>query len=346
MDRVDTADRVEKVSSVGRKSTSSLTTWLARREILLMVLIVVIALVVRSLHPDFFKLRNLEFILLNSVVLGLIAMGQTFVILSKGIDLSVAPIMGLSAVVTGMMSTKQGLPLWTAVLLSLAIGLVLGMFNGWLISLIRIPPIIATLGTLSLYGGLMFIYTNGVQVTSVPSSYAQFGNGFLLPGLPTPVVILFAVALGCWFVLRYTIFGRNVYAVGNNYDAARNAGVPVRSTVFFSYAISGLLAGFAGLIYVAYTAAATATTGTGDNIELQSIAAALIGGTAVAGGRGNAFGSLLGSIFMTLVLTGLIFMRVPAIWNSAGEGVLILVAVMADVFMNARRKQKALGGLA
>ncbi|MEU9207640.1 ABC transporter permease [Streptomyces sp. NPDC048415] len=303
---------------------------LRNRSAQLVVALLVISALVGSVHPGFLTRGNIEFIMLNSVVLGLIALGQTFVIISRGIDLSVAPIMGLTAVVTGLMSTRNGLGLWPAVLLALAIGLVLGAVNGLLVSVVRIPPIIVTLGTLGLFGGFQFLYTNGDQVTSVPASYAAFGNNTLVPGLPRPVLLLVVLTVVCWAVLRYTAFGRNVFAVGNNERAARAVGIPVRLTVFSTYLVSGLLAGLAGLVYIAHTAAATATTGTAESMQLQSIAAVLIGGTMISGGRGGVLGGVLGSLFLSLVLTALVFSGVPAIWNTAGQGVLILIAVLLD----------------
>ncbi|MFC9849137.1 ABC transporter permease [Streptomyces sp. NPDC060223] len=303
---------------------------LRNRSAQLVVALLVISALVGSFHPGFLTRGNIEFIMLNSVVLGLIALGQTFVIISRGIDLSVAPIMGLTAVVTGLMATRNGLGLGAAVLLALAIGLVLGAVNGFLVSVVRIPPIIVTLGTLGLFGGFQFLYTNGDQVTSVPASYDAFGNNPLVPGLPRPVLLLGVLTVVCWAVLRYTVFGRNVFAVGNNEPAARAVGIPVRLTVFSTYLVSGLLAGLAGLVYIAHTAAATATTGTAESMQLQSIAAVLIGGTMISGGRGGVLGGVLGSLFLSLVLTALVFSGVPAIWNTAGQGALILIAVLLD----------------
>ncbi|MFE9768014.1 ABC transporter permease [Streptomyces sp. NPDC005808] len=313
---------------------------LRNRSAQLVVALLVISALVGSVHPGFLSRGNIEFIMLNSVVLGLISLGQTFVIISRGIDLSVAPIMGLTAVVTGLMSTRNGLGLGAAVLLALVIGLVLGAVNGFLVSVVRIPPIIVTLGTLGLFGGFQFLYTNGDQVTSVPASYDAFGNNTLVPGLPRPVLLLAVLTVVCWAVLRYTVFGRNVFAVGNNEPAARAVGIPVRFTVFSTYLVSGLLAGLAGLVYIAHTAAATATTGTAENMQLQSIAAVLIGGTMISGGRGGVLGGVLGSLFLSLVLTALVFSGVPAIWNTAGQGVLILIAVLLDA-----RLSRPVGGV-
>jgi len=287
--------------------------------------------VVGALNHDFLGVQNLRFILLNSVVLSLVALGQTLVIAMRGIDLSVAPLLGLAAMVCGLLAQSHGLPLGYAVLLCVAIGLVLGTLNGLLVATLKIPPIVVTLGTYSLYSGLTFLYSDGTQVDSVPPTYAAFGNGHLfdwLP-LPTPVLVLLVVLALCWFLLRHTRFGRSILAVGNNDAAAYHAGLPVKWVRVRVYAISGVLACFAGLMFLCYTGSATVTAGTGDHIELQSIAVALVGGTAIAGGRGNLVGTVLGSLFLSVVLTALVFLHVPPIWYSAGEGVMILAAVQS-----------------
>lgn len=309
------------------------------REVTLLVAIFAVVLGVGVLRPSFMSFSNIEFMVLSSVVLGLVGISQTFVIITRGIDLSVSAVLGLSAMVFGLLSTTSAMPLWQVLPLCLAMGAVLGCFNGFLVAWLKIPPIIATLGTYSLYGGLTFIYSNGLQVDQVSPDFAAFGNGNLIPGLPvpTPVLALIAVAAAAWFVLNHMKFGRNILAIGNNAAAAYNAGISVRRTLLVVYTISGALAAFAGLVFVAYTGSATATTGTGDHVELQSIAIALIGGTAIAGGRGNLAGTVIGSVFLSVVITALVFLQVPAIWYSAGEGLMILAAVT----LGARRSSNA-----
>ena len=309
------------------------------REVTLLIAIFAVVLGVGVLRPSFMSFSNIEFMILSSVVLGLAGISQTFVIITRGIDLSVSAVLGLSAMVFGLLSTTSSMPLWQALPLCLAMGAVLGSFNGFLVAWLKIPPIIATLGTYSLYGGLTFIYSNGLQVDQVSPNFAAFGNGNLIPGLPvpTPVLALAAVAAAAWFVLNHMKFGRNILAIGNNAAAAYNAGISVRRTLLAVYTISGALAAFSGLVFVAYTGSATATTGTGDHVELQSIAIALIGGTAIAGGRGNLAGTVIGSVFLSVVITALVFLQVPAIWYSAGEGLMILAAVT----LGARRSSNA-----
>jgi ribose/xylose/arabinose/galactoside ABC-type transport system permease subunit len=311
------------------------------REAALVGVTVALIVVLGIVQPRFALPENLRFMLLGSVVLSLVALGQTFVIAMRGIDLSVAPLLGLSAMVCGMLAQSQGLPLWSALCLSLAIGAVLGAFNGLLVSALSIPPIVVTLGTYSIYSGFIFIYSQGTQVFSVPPAYAHLGNGFLFSWLPVPipVLVLLVVLALCSFLLGYTRFGRALLAVGNNDVAAYNAGIPVGRIRVAVYALSGMLASFAGLIFLCYTGSATVTAGTGDHIELQSIAVALVGGTAISGGRGNLIGTVLGSLFLSVVLTALVFLRVPAIWYSAGEGLMILATVQSGLRRRANRAE-------
>ena len=301
------------------------------REIALVAVTIATVLLVGAFHRDFMSLQNLRFMLLGCVVLSLLSLGQTVVIATRGIDLSVAPVLGLSAMVTGLMAQTGGLPLYAAFAIALAIGLVLGTLNGLLVARLAIPPIITTLGTYSLYSGLIFVYSNGTQVDAVPRSYAILGNGVLSSALPVPipVLVLGVVLLVMWYVIGHTRFGRAILAIGNNQQAAYNAGIPVTATQVGAYTISGVLAALAGLMFLSYTGSATVTTGTGDHMELQSIAVALIGGTAIAGGRGSVLGTVLGSLFLSVILTALVFVHVPPIWYSAGEGVMILLAVTA-----------------
>ena len=312
-----------------------------RREITLVVATLATILIVSLFRHNFMSVQNLRFMLLNSVVLSLLALGQTLVIATRGIDLSVAPILGLSAVVTGLLAQSSGLPLAGAFAIALLIGLVLGTINGFLVARLAIPPIITTLGTYSLYSGLMFVYSNGTQVDSVPHAYSVLGNGLVAPYLPIPfpVVVLGVVLLLTWFMLGHTRFGRALLAIGNNNAAAYNAGIGVTSTQVRAYALSGMLAALAGLMFLCYTGSATVTTGTGDHMELQSIAVALIGGTAIAGGRASMIGTVLGSLFLSVVLTALVFVHVPPIWYSAGEGLMILVTVASG------RRRQAMGGI-
>ncbi|HWF42088.1 MAG TPA: ABC transporter permease [Acidothermaceae bacterium] len=303
---------------------------LRRRELLLLVAMVIIVIASTAAHPYFWSSRNISFILADSMVTTILALGETFVMLSRGIDLSVAPMMGLSAVIVGFRVQDHGLTLVPAILLGIAVGLALGLGNALLVAIVGLPPIIATLGTLSVYGGLQFVITGGRQVDTVPNSFTDLGSKLLFHGVPR-LLILGLVMVGITgFVLRHTVFGRSVYATGDDAEAAFRAGIPVKRTLFFCYLSCGACSGLAGVVYLMRTGSAVATTGTDNNSNLLAIAAALIGGTALTGGRGGAVGALAGAVFLSLTLAAMVFAHIGAVWQPAGVGVLILLAVVGD----------------
>ena len=222
-------------------------------------------------------------------------------------------------------------------------GLVLGVGNAVLVGLVRLPPIIATLGTLSVYSGLEFVVTNGNQVDTIPSSITNLGSDTVLPGIPVILLLTLPFVLIAAFVLRHTRFGRSIYAVGDDAEAAYRAGIGVQQTLFSTYLISGLLSGLGGVAFLIYTSGASSTTGINDN--LTAIAAAIIGGTALTGGVGGAFGAFVGSVFLTVTLTAMSFAHVADVWQP-GVGVLVLLAVVYDSrsrrpggFRRARRRR-------
>jgi ribose/xylose/arabinose/galactoside ABC-type transport system permease subunit len=258
--------------------------------------------------------------------------------IGRGIDLSVGAIMGLSAIVVGFRIQNDGMTLLPAVLLGAAVGIVLGVGNAVLVGLVRLPPIIATLGTLSVYSGLEFVVTNGNQVDTIPSSITDLGSDTVLPGVPVILLLTLPFVLVSAWVLRYTVFGRSVYAVGDDAEAAYRAGIGVQRVQFLTYVISGLFAGLGGVAFLIYTSGASSTTGINDN--LTAIAAAIIGGTALTGGVGGAFGALVGSVFLTVTLTAMSFAHVSDVWQPAGVGVLVLLAVVYDSRSRAGRKRR------
>jgi ribose/xylose/arabinose/galactoside ABC-type transport system permease subunit len=295
---------------------------------LVVAAIVLIIAASTAAHPYFWSSGNLAFIFADSVVIALLALGESFVMLGRGIDLSVGSMMGLSAIIVGFQIQNHGMTLIPAILLGAAIGLVLGAGNGILVGVFRLPPIIATLATLSVYSGLEFVTTNGNQVDTIPDSFTNLGSDTVLPGIPVILVLILPIVIIAAVVLRHTVFGRSIYAVGDDAEAAYRAGIPVQRVLFTTYVISGLCAGLAGVAFLIYTSGASSTTGINDN--LSAIAAALIGGTALTGGRGGAFGALVGSVFLTVTLTAMSYAHIGDIWQPAGVGVVVLLAVISD----------------
>lgn len=318
-----------KQASVVLRRMRSVT---GNRNLQLAILILAISGAAVVANPGLLSSRVLANILIAAMVTAFVAMGQLLVLITKGIDLSVAPIMGLSAVIVGFQAQDHGLSLPVGLLLGAGVGVILGMGNGFLVSIVRMPPIIATLATFSVYGGLQFVVTGGDQVNAIPDEYTRWGvvtNSVL--GVP-PLFWAGIAAMGALtFVLRRTVFGRNLYAVGGDVDEAVRLGIPTRRVVFTAYVACGMLAGIAGVVYLMRTGSADSITGTQTNENLNAIAAALVGGASLTGGRGTAIGTVLGSIFLALTLVAMGgAAHIPPVWQPAGVGVLILVAVLAD----------------
>jgi ribose/xylose/arabinose/galactoside ABC-type transport system permease subunit len=303
---------------------------LRRREVQLLAAILGLFALCTALHPPFGVSSNIAFILADSTIIMIVGVGQTIVVLGRGIDLSVSPILGIATVSIGFPASASNLNIWLALLFALLIGFGLGIGNGLLVSLVGIPPIIATLATLTIYGGFQFIICGGYSVINIPAVYTNFGSANIVPGVPWLVVIGAGVVALAYLFLTRTVTGRSVYAVGNNADAAFRAGIPVRRVLFTTYVISGVLAGLAGFIYLAQIGSATSTSGSDGNTNLMSIAAALIGGTTLLGGRGGPVGTALGAVFLSEALQAMISFRINELWDPAGVGVLILIAVVAD----------------
>jgi ribose/xylose/arabinose/galactoside ABC-type transport system permease subunit len=303
--------------------------WLGRRrEVLVAAAIIFVIAISTAVHSYFWSSANISFIFADSIVVAFLALGESFVMLGRGIDLSVGAIMGMSAIIVGFRIQNHGMTLGPAILLGAAVGIVLGVGNAVLVGVTRLPPIIATLGTFSVYSGLEFVVTNGNQVDTIPNSITNLGVNTVLPGVPVILIATLPFFIVAALVLRYTTFGRSVYAVGDDAEAAYRAGIPVQRTLFWTYVIAGLFSGLAGVVFLIHTSGASSTTGNTDN--LSAIAAALIGGTALTGGRGGAFGALIGSVFLSATLTALSYLHVSDVWQPAGVGVLVLLAVISD----------------
>ena len=309
---------------------SGLRVFTGNRQATLAAFMILLLLVMLVTNPSFLKPSNMLGIVLNAATVGILALGEVAVIVTKGIDLSIGAVMGIVTLVVGQLSLG-GWPVWLGLVVGLVVGLIAGAINGLMISWLKIPPIIVTLGTLSVYSGIMYVVTNGNWVENLPSQLTAIGN-FKVWFIPGPVLILIICLICVAVFLRFTVTGRHIYAIGNNADAARLAGVRESRVVFLPYVISGLLAGVAGILYISYNGFSTPTTGANSNLD--AIAAAVIGGTNVFGGRGSALGAVLGAVLLGIISEGLVFFHLPAVWNQAAEGLIILVAVISDAALS------------
>ena len=281
-----------------------------------------------SLSSDkFLSGTNFESIVISVAVLGIIALAVNQVVLCGEIDISTGSMMGLCAVAAGAVALSTGgliLPLLAAV----AVGALCGAINGLLVTAGRIPSIIVTLGMLYALRGVILLVTGGTWITGVPNEARVLGTGTVL-GVGYPVIILFALFLVMELVSRHSTWGRNVFAVGGNRRAARFAGLPIDRVRFLAFTLVGVFVGIASVIYMGRAGSVQTNTGTG--LELQVVAAVVIGGTSISGGRGSSLAALTGAVLIGVILNGLVLLGVPGIWQQAVLGALILLAVATDV---------------
>ncbi len=300
------------------------------REVGIVIFIVVLGAVVTLLNSAFLSADNFRDILLNISILIIVALAQTMVIITRGIDLSVGSIIGLTAMmVSYFIVAFPGLPPLLAIPIGIALGAVLGGINGLLIAGGGVPPIIVTLGTLSIYRGLVFFYSQGkwINAYEMPTGFRQLAKGTLL-GVPNLILFALIVAILVYYFLRYSRKGRDIYTVGSNPDAARFAGIPIKQTIFQVYLISGCLCGLAGVLWASrFEAAQTNTAG---GFELQTVAASVVGGVNIFGGSGTVLGVVLGAFLLGIINNALTLVRISPFWQLAAQGLLILLAVIVD----------------
>jgi ribose transport system permease protein len=301
---------------------------------LIVLLVAVGALTLAS--PEFLTGNNLANLARQVAIFGILAIGQLMVILTGGIDLSVGSILGLAGAVTAQLLVA-GMPIIPAILIGVVVGAVLGLANGVLVTRFKLPPFIATLGMLGIARGVVLVITNANTIQGLPDSFQRLANGTVV-GIPNLLIIFVIITGIAWFTLNRTIFGRYVYAVGSNPEAARLAGVPVAMVTTSVYVIGGVLAAVGGVLMTSRLGAGVPTAGTG--FELQAIAACVIGGASLSGARGSAIGAACGALIIGVLNNGGNLLAINAFYLQIAIGALVLVAVGFDQ-MNTRKKARA-----
>ena len=285
--------------------------------------------------------QRLTIMILQVAVIGIIAVGVTQVIITGGIDLSSGSVVGVTAMIAASVAQAStwpralypaltDLPAIVPITLGLCVGLLAGLINGWLIAKTKIPPFIATLGMMVSARGLSKWYTKGQPVSGLTDQFNFIGTGIW------PVIVFLVVALIFHIALRYTRYGKFTYAIGANVQAARVSGINVEAHLIKVYAIAGMLAGLAGVVTAAR--AQTAQAGMGVMYELDAIAAAVIGGTSLAGGVGRITGTVIGTVILGVMTSGFTFLRVDAYYQEIVKGMIIVAAVVVDVYRQKKRK--------
>lgn len=323
---------VSEQSLTARFSGSWLRDQLIRHAMVVVMLLIISYFSYRSAR--FGTLDNLQTIGVAAAPFALIALGQTLVILTGGIDLSVGSIIALSAMTAAV--TVKGHPerLWLCVLVALFVGLAAGAVNGFLVAKVNVPPFIATLGMLAIASGLAYVVGGGAPINGLPGDFGKIANTQIF-GLQIPVLVMIVGVIVLATVMHRTSYGMRIYAVGGNPVAAEIAGVKTGRILFSVYALSGLLAGLSGVMLASRVISGPPNLGQG--YELDAIAAVVIGGASLLGGRGSIWGTALGLLLIQTLNNGLDILVVPAYWQSVIKGVLIIAAVAVDVWSVKRR---------
>lgn len=293
-----------------------------------LVALVVLVILVTIMNPSFLSSVNLLNLLRQVSVNALIAFGMTFVILTGGIDLSVGSTLALSgAFVAGLISS--GMSPLLAMIAGLMVGAILGMINGLLIAKGNMAPFIATLATMTIYRGLTLVYTNGNPITGIGDSFLfQFiGRGYLF-GIPFPIIIMLVSFALLFVLLHKTAFGKKTYAIGGNIKAAKLAGVNTDRVQMWIYTLSGLMASLSGIILTSRLNSAQPTAG--QAFEMDAIAAVVLGGTSLSGGKGRIFGTLVGALIIGTINNGLNLLGVSSFYQQIIKGIVIIIAVLLD----------------
>src|SRR3954453_17733711 len=314
-----------------------MTEWVFRvRELGIVVVLIALIAVTGILEPRFLDAASLRNLALNASIFAILAAGQTLVLVTRNVDLSVGSVLGLSAYFAGdLLSKHQGLPLPLVFVAGMLLGAACGLFNGVLVTWGRVPALVVTLGTLYIFRGLAFLWTNGTQVNAetLPDSFLNLGTDSIL-GVPILVIIalIVLVVVGQW--LRDYRAGRELYAIGSNPEGARLAGVRSQRRVLTAFVLAGALAGLGGVLFTARFGTVDATAGVG--YELTVIAAAVVGGVAIFGGVGSVYGAALGALLLGTITSSLIILKVEAFWQQAAIGALLLLAIAFDRLVGLR----------
>jgi rhamnose transport system permease protein len=300
------------------------------RELGIVVALALVVIPTALVNPRFVDAQSIRDLLLNASVVAVLAVGQTLVVVTRNVDLSVGSTLGLSAFLTAQtFADHPDTPIVLSLLVGVAIGVVCGLVNGVLVAVGRVPSLVVTLGTLYVFRGVDFALAQGKQVNAsdLPDDLLDLGNGRLL-GVPVLVLLTLAVVGIAALYLRSYRSGRDLYAIGSHPEAAVLAGIPVPRRVFTAFLLSGAVAGLAGALWVARYGTVDAAAGTG--LELQVVAAVVVGGVAIFGGSGTVVGAALGALLLGTIASCLVVLRIPAFWQQAISGALLIGAITVD----------------
>lgn len=304
------------------------------KEIGIILILIVLSVLIQIRNPIFLTYSNIIDVFRNTSYTLIIAVGMTFVLIAKGLDLSVGSLMALGGLI-GSLAMFNGVPIPIAVLLGMLVGAGFGVINAFCIVKLNIPAMISTLGSMYMARGLVLVVTKGSPVFPLPESFGQFGKGYLA-GVPYVVVIALVLSVAAHIVLTNTTYGRKVYAIGGNPETAKFAGINVAMVTASCYVISGVLAALSGILTAARMGSGQPSIG--DGTEMTVITAVIIGGTSLNGGAGTILGTVLGALLMNVLSSGMNLVGISAYWQKFVMGLIIIVAVGMDMYQRSKRR--------
>jgi ribose/xylose/arabinose/galactoside ABC-type transport system permease subunit len=307
------------------------------REMGMLYMLIVLCVIISVGNPVFLRIDNIMDLIRSNLVLCITAIGLLLPVLTGGIDVSISATIAFVTVVVGKFLINVSSNVFLAFLLGCLVGMCLGLINGVIIAKIKIPPIVATLGTMTITNGVMRLWMKGMLINNLPEEFISFGKFRFfevqtsqggITGIPVQVLILTGVVFVTWVVLKYTLIGRSIYAIGGNPVSAQRIGYNVDKTILFIYTYAGLLSGLAGVVSTSIMRQVDQKAFTG--YELTVVAAVVLGGVNIAGGNGTLFGTILGVIFLSIINNGLILLHIPTFWQQIVIGVIIVIAASSD----------------
>ena len=306
------------------------------RESGIVVVLAVFVAITAAVQPRFLSATNIQFVLVDTTVFALLALGETMVVISRNVDLSIGSVLGLSAYASAnLFGTHPGIPIPVVFLAGLGIGLACGLANGIMVAAGRVPSLVVTLATLYIIRGIDILLFSGKQVveSTLPNAFLQIPRS-TSGGIPdVAIAVAVVIGIGAYYLRTYRS-GRELYAIGSNPEAARLAGIPVGRRVFTAFAISGGIAGVAGVLWAAQYGTIDSSAGTG--YELQAISAVVVGGVAIFGGSGSVIGAALGALLLSTITTALYVLGISPFWDQAIWGFLLIVAIALDKTITVR----------
>ena len=317
----------EKISRFTRAHTTEISSFIA-----LVILCVFLSIVT----DNFFTSSNILSVLHQTSYIAIMAVGASFLIMSGNIDLAITSTLALGCSVMGELYTNRGWPAWLAIIVALVVGVGCGALSSTFITKLKLLPFIVTLAMMNIYRGAASIFTDGYSAQNMPAFIQWLGTDRVI-GIPIPIVVMLLVYIVAWFIQKKTSFGLGLYAIGGNSKAAELSGIRIGRVRLLAYMINGLLAVVAGMILAGRMNSTNPAMATG--VEMDCIAAAAIGGTSMAGGEGNIWGTLIGALLMGVVRNGLNQLGISAFWQQVALGVVVLLAVTIDALRRRSRKE-------